>query len=135
MSLGKPWLQEDKALVMYKYTPNGRADNMLALNVGEEVLIQSRGSESQGWWKGRIGDRRATSRSRTYRRSTEGSVAALAAAGRPSCRPSAQCVSVPNSDQCMLTRVSIINADSSVLRRKASAENVILPARAACPAA
>ncbi|XP_043213983.1 protein vav-like isoform X14 [Amphibalanus amphitrite] len=57
MSLGRPLRQDDRAVVKFKYTPNGRAPNMLPLNVGDEVVILSRDSESQGWWKGRIGDR------------------------------------------------------------------------------
>ena len=57
MSLGRPLRQDDRAIVKFKYTPNGRAANMLSLNVGDEVVILSRDSESQGWWKGRIGDR------------------------------------------------------------------------------
>ena len=57
MSLGRPLRQDELAVVKFKYTPNGRAANMLPLNVGDEVVILSRDSEAQGWWKGRIGDR------------------------------------------------------------------------------
>jgi len=57
MMLRRPWRQDDLAVVKFKYTPNGRAPNVLSLNVGDQVVILSRDSESQGWWKGKIGDR------------------------------------------------------------------------------
>lgn len=57
MKLCRPWKQEDRAVVKFRYTNHNNAANVLSLNVGEEVLIVSREGEQHGWLKGSIGDR------------------------------------------------------------------------------
>ena len=38
-------------MLFYSYLPNGNKSNLLALDIGDRVVVLEKFSENQGWWK------------------------------------------------------------------------------------